>query len=617
VADEPCPVCGEHNSVRTQFCTFCGAYLGWDDEDEPTAPVLVDEPVRHRVRAERVVEDSPGDASHRDERAFGAPPGPGRTRRLPVPPHVRDQPDRPEDQRPSQGHRPPQGRQRDPQDSRSAEDPTQVLRPAGAPAGDYAVDPDTALRAEVKEAEVVVTPGAAPVAVTVRVVNASTIVQAYDVTVVNSPPWLLVTPGRVQLLPGTEEQVQMLLSIRAEDLVPVQRARLRLRVQGESAAELRRDARVDLIVGAVTAPPQLRLEPSTLRARDSTTALFRVVVDNRRSNEPLLVHLAGSDPELAAQFRFTPPRLEVPPGGAAAARMRVDAPLPEPGEQLTRTLTVVASDGRQEHEVRGTFLQASTPPVIDPPVSLRLDPSVVKVQNSSSGHTTVVIDNRRGSRPQQVAISADDDEGAVRFSLSPERLEVPAGRAAKARITMHAARPEAGTTYTRPLTVSAWNGVEVTEAQGSFVQSSSDRRPMARAALTALGSATIVLGSYQLWTTGLEGTGHDWSVIAFNNILQIPDGPFEDALREAQVHGLVDAIVTAGAVAILFAVLALFGLTGRTGRLTRAAAILCLLFLVAFMATVVLFTNAGIGIGAVIVAVGCVVAFSGGLLARR
>jgi hypothetical protein len=71
--------------------------------------------------------------------------------------------------------------------------------------------------------------------------------------------------------------------------------------------------------------------------------------------------------------------------------------------------------------VRGTFLQTSTPPVVDPPVLLWLDPTVVKVQNNSSAHTTLVVDNRRGSRPQKVAIPAAD-EGAMRFSLAPERL---------------------------------------------------------------------------------------------------------------------------------------------------------------------------------------------------
>jgi hypothetical protein len=60
------------------------------------------------------------------------------------------------------------------------------------------------------------------------------------------------------------------------------------------------------------------------------TALFRVVVDNHRSNEPLIVHLTGIDPELANGSLPVHPSL---PAGGAAARMRVDPPLREPGEQ--------------------------------------------------------------------------------------------------------------------------------------------------------------------------------------------------------------------------------------------------------------------------------------------
>lgn len=604
-------MCGERNPVRTQFCNFCGAYLGWDDEDEPLGPVLVDEPVQQRIRSELVLEDPADEAPPQDPRPDEVPSDSGNAERLPVPPHIRARPER------------RQGSRRDPQDDPQPPDPTTLIRTTDGSAAEWVAGPDAALQVEIAEDEVVVTPGAAPGSVTVRVANASTIVDAYDITVMNSPPWLDVTPGRVQLLPGTEEQVQVHLSIRADDLVPVQRASLRLRIQGESAPELRRDARVVLVVGAVTAPPQLRLEPSTLRARDSTTALFRVIVDNRRSNEPLLVHLTGSDPELAARFQFTPPDLEVPPGKARAARMRIDAPLPEPGDQLTRTLTVVASDGLHEHQVRGTFIQASTPPVDDPPVSLRLDPSVVKVQNSSFGHTTLIVDNRRSSTPQQVTISADDDEGAVRFSISPERLDVPAGRTATARIKMHAERPEAGDTCTRPLTVSAWNGEEAVETEGSFVQVSSEWRPIARAVLTLLGSAAMLLGTLLPWTSQPPLSGRRWNYSNVSSVFGIPTEQIDRWLIDANLLTATNLVFSAGAVTILFAVVALFGLTGRTGRLTRAAAVLGAMSVVAFL--VVLNIVGGAldmapmrpSYGFVLVLIGCVIAFVGGHLARR
>lgn len=572
MSEEPCPLCGERNPIDTTFCSFCHAYLGWDDEDEPTRPVLVDEPVLERLRIERVIEEP-----------------------VPEPPAGPAYPDLPPP--------PPEATAR-------------IQAPSRA-GGHPELDPDGAVQTAIAQHEVVVTPGAAPGTVSVRVSNTSTIVEAYDIAVVRPPPWLQVVPGRVQLLPGTDEVVPVHLSIRAEDLVPVQRARLRLRIQGESAVGLRRDASVDLVVGAVAAPLELRLEPSTLRARDTTTALFRVIVDNRRSNQPARVHLSGSDPELAATFRFTPPELDVPPGQAVAARVRVDAPLPEQGEQLTRTLTVIASDGRQEQETRGTFVQSTRAPVVDPPVTLLLDPSTTKVENASVGHASIVLDNRRGTRPQRVSLSAGDDERAVQFTIAPDRLTVAAGQSAMARVTMRAPRPDGGQEFVRDFTVTAWNGEEVTEARGRFVQSSSDRRPMTRAALTTLGSAGIALGTVLPWTSNPELTGHGWGIFAVNDALRINDDPLARSLERAQVLGLVDTLVSGGVIALLLAVVALFGLTGQTGRLTRVAALLCLIFVLLLLGALNVLSSAGIGVGAVVVLLGCVTAFAGGLLARR
>lgn len=608
--DEPCTVCGERNPGRTQFCTFCGAYLGWDDEDEPTGLVLVGEPVEERVRHEPVPEIGAEDDPARRSRP-GPVSGPSTGgSRLVVPHHARSRSGR--TSRPPPQVQPPSG----------AQDPTTVFRRPDLTRDDGPDDHDLLLQAQAVGSEVVVTPGAAPVAVDVRVANDSTIVQAYDVGVVNAPPWLVVDPGRAELLPGADEQVRVHLSIRAEDLVPVQRARLRLRVQAESALELRRDVGVDLVVGAVSAPPLLRLEPSTLRARDSTTALFRVIVDNRRSNETRRVHLTGTDPELAAHFGFTPEILEVPPGEAMAARVRVDAPLPEPGEQLTRALTVVASDGREHYEARGTFVQTSSAPVVDPPLSVRMDPSVVRVRDGAVGHATVLVDNRAGTRPRWVDLSADDDEGVVRFSPSTDRVEVPAGQVESVHLSMSAPRPDAGQTCTRLVTVAVWDGETVVEAAGSLVQVASDRRPVARAVLTVLGAVAMLLGSVLSWTTVPPLTGIGWTY----DELVIHFTPFDDLringrwarpfLDEQRLLMPINAVVRAGWVSILLALLALFGLTGTTGRLTRGAAALCAVFLVVFLASLTLGDPVRYAAGALIVLAGCVTAFIGGLLAR-
>lgn len=116
--------------------------------------------------------------------------------------------------------------------------------------------------------------------------------------------------------------------------------------------------------------------------------------------------------------------------------------------------------------------------------------------------------------------------------------------------------------------------------------------PPGRTALTTLGSAAILLGTFLPWTRSPSLHGQDWSVRLFNLIV--------------------------GTVTILLAVLALFGFTGRTGRLTRAAAVLCLVFLGLLLAAVNVQANAwprgrhrGRRAGV------CVTAFVGGFLARR
>jgi hypothetical protein len=363
----------------------------------------------------------------------------------------------------------------------------------------------------------------------------------------------------------------------------------------------------------------VRLEPSVLRAHDSTTALFRVVVDNRHSNEPLRVTLFGRDPEQQARFSFAQPRLEVPPAGSAAVRLQVDVPLPPPGEQRSRSLTVVASDGRREFEVTGTFVQLSSPPVVDPPVLLSLNPSVVRVRNASSGRTVAVADNRRGSRPHRLTISAADDENAVRFVVEPSELVVPAGQVATARIGMHAPRPDGGREVNRPLTVSAWDGVTMAQAKGAFVQSASDRRPLARVLLTVLGALMMIIGAFRPWTSDPLGRGDQWNVSNIASVMNLDASPVEEALNGAGLLGTANMLVNAGSVVIMFAVVALFGLTGRSGRLTRAAALLCLVLVVAFLFALNLGPLGAVAVSGHVawVVLGCVAAFTGGLLAKR
>jgi hypothetical protein len=73
---------------------------------------------------------------------------------------------------------------------------------------------------------------------------------------------------------------------------------------------------------------------------------------------------------------------------------------------------------------------------------------------------------------------------------------------------------------------------------------------------------------------------------------------------------------------IVLGVAAIFGLTGRSGRLTRLAAFLgagfvVLVFIAFAVGGVSGGVNGGPGQGAIVLLVGCIVAYVGGLLVRR
>lgn len=103
---------------------------------------------------------------------------------------------------------------------------------------------------------------------------------------------------------------------------------------------------------------QIRLEPEHVVVRSRRRGRFRVTVDNSRGMQPLGVWLSGSDPEGAVRFKFTPPRLDVPPGNLRRAALRVRASLPGSGKEVAREINVQADDGVGKVEAEGRFTQS-------------------------------------------------------------------------------------------------------------------------------------------------------------------------------------------------------------------------------------------------------------------
>lgn len=382
----------------------------------------------------------------------------------------------------------------------------------------------------------------------------------------------------------------------------------------------------------VETPVALKLEPSLIRVRDTPAAAFEVVIDNRRGIRPRRVTLSGSDPERAIRFQFWPPVVDVARGQIARSQAQLDAYPPEPGQDLTRQFSVSASDGAgqpgtQEVQADGTFIQTTSPPPPDEPMTLRLDPSVVRVRNSGGGAMTAVADNRGGSRPRRVQFAGYDPERLVRFSFDPPVIDLAPGQAAAVIVKMSAPRPEGGEQLTRPFTVVASDGSRDVEAGGSLVQESTDWRPTLRVLLTLLGAAMMVLGCFLVWNAGAfidippelgpqvapNITGLEWSLPALDvaSSSVAPDVSFID------LPNAIDPIVSVGAVMIGLAALAVLGLTGSSGRLTRLAALVAAVGLAAFAVAVALQPGTGRpSTGIFVVFAGCAIAFIGGLFAK-
>lgn len=370
----------------------------------------------------------------------------------------------------------------------------------------------------------------------------------------------------------------------------------------------------------VEVPVAVRLEPSVIRVRDAPNGQFQVVVDNRRGTRPRRVTLSGADPEQAIGFSFWPAVVEVGPGQVARAQVRIDAYPPEPGRDATRPFTVIAStagaDGSTEQEVEGTFTQATSPPPPDEPMTIRLEPSVLRTRNRRSASATVFADNRGGSRPRRVQFRGHDPERVVRFSFNPPVIDLAPGQSGAVRVDISAPRPDGGEEVTRPFTVAATDGAKETEATGSFVQESMDWRPVWRVLLTLLGAALMIVGVFVPWSAGPLLRGVDFTGAQIDELsAQLDLAQFGDAVEQV----VAQPLLTGGALIIVAAAVAVIGLFGPKGRLTRWAAAVGAVLTAAFLISVAinLVSVARIDVGAFIVLAGCALAFVGGYLAPQ
>ena len=106
-------------------------------------------------------------------------------------------------------------------------------------------------------------------------------------------------------------------------------------------------------------------------------------------------------------------------------------------------------------------------------LGVRLEPTVVRVQDADNASVQVVLDNRQGRTGIRLFLECSDPERAVRGTFTPPVVDLAAGQISIATLRLDAWRPPYGQELTRPFTVTAGDGHQSVSASGSLVQASS------------------------------------------------------------------------------------------------------------------------------------------------
>ncbi len=329
------------------------------------------------------------------------------------------------------------------------------------------------LRIEPPTEPVVVPLDGSPVELALTIRNLSDIVDGYAVDVGGAPPWLVVASDQLRLLPDTEDRLVVRFRIDSATLVPAGERSVRLRVRSLTRPPAHEIVSVTVSVPVVDAPVTVRIEPSIARAKDVDITRLAVVVDNAAANRPATVRLAGSDPELAVAFHFDPAEITVGPGDSARVRLVTTSPRPEPGREITRSLTVSATEGRRRVDATATLVQSTSLVVEDPMVELSATPSLVRLRDVDSTVVRLTVGNQTGRQWATVRLDAADPEGVVHAGWSASEIRVPPGGSIDVDVRLTCPAIEPGTEVTREVALVASDGKRTARTQVTLRQSAS------------------------------------------------------------------------------------------------------------------------------------------------
>ncbi|WP_448006102.1 COG1470 family protein [Agromyces bauzanensis] len=462
MAERTCETCGAKNDVDARFCATCDAYLGWDvgrstlggDALTGTIPRVVGTVPTDTTATGTTATDTTETTATGSAEGSGAPAASGTST-----------------------------------DAWAVDGSGAVTEPALTTPAATADEPATTAAAEPEPPDSepsrfdppdvdVVTPEVTiatdvPARVELSIENSSTIVDGYVIEAVDPPAWLELTHPDTHLMPGERRTVPVSLAMRPGVLVLAQRLTLTFLVRSMEDPRLTVDAGVH-----VTVPPRgprvsLEARPTLIRLEDSGSGSLSLRLDNRGANYPQTFGLSGGDPESVVRFAFTPEVVEVPAGAMVEAAVTFAAPLPAPGQQLNRQLTVTATNDEGPITAIVTLVQHTASAPVDQPIRVRLQPSTLRLADAYDADFDVHIDNRGGHNGVTVALAGNDPEHRLAFAFAPARFLAVPGHITRAHGRVRANLPPKGTTATHPFTVVASDGTTDVEASGVLEISSS------------------------------------------------------------------------------------------------------------------------------------------------
>ena len=256
-------------------------------------------------------------------------------------------------------------------------------------------------------------------------------------------------------------------------LVPAGERSVRLRVRSLTRAPAHEIVSVTLSVPVVDAPVTVRVEPSIARVKDVDITRLSVVVDNAAANRPATVRLTGSDPELAVAFHFDPAEITVGPGESTRVRLVTTSARPEPGREVTRSLTVSATEGRRRVDATAMLVQSTSLVVEDPMVELTATPSLVRLRDDDSTVVRLTLSNHAGRQWATVRLDAADPERLVHAGWSASEVRVPPGGSTDVDVRLTCPAIEPGTEVMREVALVASDGKRTARTPVTLRQSAS------------------------------------------------------------------------------------------------------------------------------------------------